>query len=536
MKLPTGKKMSEIDKETSQTYSFPSLLLMENAGRGITDALLQDFPEIAHQPPVILAGGGNNGGDAFVIARQLFFRGICSIVVFAGKEDKLKGDARINYDLHRSLNLPEKGVPVISVALPEEWDDVREIVFGAQYLIDGLFGTGFEGKPEGIYREIIESVNQDYHGIVLAIDVPSGLICDAVMQNDCILRAEKTYTIGLPKLGMQDYPGKDYTGDVEIIHIGFPQELLESETICTEIITLEDAAKLKPLRMPHSHKGDYGHVCVIAGSAHYPGAAHLASLAAFRSGAGLVTLASTDKVCQSIKSGDNEIIFFPFHTVTIENGSLKEDALQKKEIGLECITAEHFHQLQPFLNNYSVCLMGPGMGNAAETLEFVKVFIEQYKGNLILDASALDVLQKYPDILKNLKKTPVITPHIGEFARLTGKSIENIKNNKLQYALHFAQDNHVILVLKDAVTLVTDGETAYFNTTGNAGLARGGSGDVLAGIIAAMVARKLPPLQAALFSVFLHGYIADILCEEYCEEGIYPSLIIDNIYKGFLAL
>lgn len=550
MKLPTGKQMAEIDKNTINKFAFPSILLMENAGRGICDAVICDFPEINKDTVVIFIGPGNNGGDAFVISRQFSLAGISNICVFIGDPKKLTGDAKINYDLFKSLKLDKKKSPLFEINSLEKWEELKYLLLASPFLIDGLFGTGIDGEVKGIYKNIIDDINEEYKGIVLSIDVPSGLICDDVKQNKSVIISDKVYTIGLPKLGMVDYSGKKYCPSFEIIKIGFPEELLTSGNIKNNLITKEAADALKPQRKPDTHKGDHGHLLVIAGSGQYHGAAHLCSMAGSASGAGLVTLASVFTVCHTLKSKDNEIITFPFENVLSKeeldylkktgNGDLDNfiDAkLPDFEIdNFEYISEENFNEIEKSLHIFSSCVLGPGLGQSSSTFAFIEKFMKSFNKTLILDADALNCISNNIDILKECKGNVILTPHIGEFSRLIDKDIEYIKTNKSKLALEFAKKFNVILILKDAVTVISDGNQVYYNSTGNSGLSKGGSGDVLAGLIGGFTSRKMQVLEASIFSTFLHGYIADIIAGEKGIEGVTPSLLIENVYRGFLSL
>ncbi len=559
MKLPTGKQMAGIDNKTIQEFGFPSILLMENAGIGITNSILHDFPEISHNPVVIFIGPGNNGGDAFVIARQLYNKGIPNLCVFIGDEKKLMGDAKINHDLHVSLNLDEKNSHLLYINSTGKWEEYKYLLLSAEFLIDGLFGTGINGQVRGIYKEVISSINNEFSGKVLSIDVPSGLICDDVPQHDVILNAYKTYTIGLPKLGMLDYPGKAFCGKIETIRIGFPVELLTSDEIKTCVIDEQTICNIKPTRNPNSNKGNYGHTLVIAGSGKYPGAAHLTSLAANKAGAGLVTLASMFTVCNSLVNKQSEIIIKSFSDVLNEDditGIGKElldpdNSLDKEQImdvlsnsnlefssDEEYISEDNFNDIKDELDKYNSAVIGPGIGTSKSTAGFVKKFISCFDKPVVVDADALNIISHDLSIFKTVKAPSrfIFTPHIGEFSRLCGKNIEQIKKSKVNIALNFAKEYGVILVLKDSVSTITDGEYIYFNPTGNCGLARGGSGDVLAGIIGAMLSRGLSPINAALFSVYLHGLVSDLIAKEKGLEGVFPTEIINNFYKGFLQI
>ena len=524
MKLPTGRQMSNIDLTTISEYQMPSILLMENAGRNIADNIIFDYPEIIKSKPVILVGPGNNGGDALVISRQFRLKNIDSICVFLVTPDRLRGDAGINYTIHKNLMISSRNCLVNNF---DDWNRIKNELFFSPYFIDGIFGTGFEGKVTGLFESVIESINTGYYGTVLSIDVPSGLICEDTTQNSTIIKANKTYSVGLPKLGMVDYPGKEFCNEISIVSIGFPEQLLNSDEIKTGVITFNDALKMMPERKENTHKGNFGHVLVIAGSEKYHGAAHLTSKAAFSSGAGLVTLASVYPVCQTLKSKDDAIITIPL------NSNEKSENTEKDYLK---IILENFSIMEKEIGKYNSCVIGPGLGQSDKTFEFIKLIIKEYSGKLVLDADALNMISKDLSILKNTKAKIVITPHIFEFSRLSGKSVDEIKNSKVKISTDFAKENNVVLILKDSVTLITDGENTFYNSTGNSGLARGGSGDVLAGMVSGFLARDMDVLKAPLFAVFLHGYIADLLASEIGKEGISPSLLIENIYRGFISL
>ncbi len=427
--------------------------------------------------------------------------------------------------MHLSLNLHKKNAPIIYINSLDKWHEYKNVFLSAGYIIDGLFGTGMNGNVKGIYSDIINDINHDFTGPVLSIDVPSGLICDCVKQYETIIKAHKTYTVGLPKLGMFDFPGKNYTGHIETVKIGFPDELLNSRAIKTHILDKSAVLSVKPQRKRDSNKGDFGHVLVIAGSEKYPGAAHLTAIGAKNGGAGLVTLCSTINVCRELKSKENEIITLPLKEIFTEN-----------YFGF--IDKQNFEEIKTYLTDYSCAVIGPGMGQIKSTQTFMLDFFNNFDKHVVVDADALNFISKNIKAFQKIKNPErfIFTPHIGEFSRLSGKTVSEIKENKVNIAMSFAKKFGIILVLKDSVTLITNGQTAYFNTTGNSGLARAGSGDVLAGLIGAMLARGLKPYQAALFSVYLHGLCADIIAEEKGVEGVFPEEILNSLYKGFLAL
>jgi NAD(P)H-hydrate epimerase len=515
MKLPTGKKMSEIDRITSSEYFISSAVLMENAGINVCDKIVSDFSDITCLVPFILSGPGNNGGDGFVIARRLLTRGIGSFCIFIGDYKKLKGDAKTNFDIITRLSANYTNLCIVTIETLEKWNEYKGVVFCCEYLIDCLFGTGLSSPVSGIYKNIIDDINTSFSGKVLSVDVPSGLICDSSSyQGGSVINASKTYAIGCPKLATADYPGKGLCGELDVVDIGFPETLTQNKSINTNLFTLEDAKKIKPVRAAYSNKGDYGHLLAIAGSSAYKGAADLSTRAAFSSGAGLVTLFSVKDVCKSVSIKNS-------HIITRDTGG--DDTISKEDLKV----------IKDTIQKYNACLIGPGLSLNDETSGFVEEFLTSYKGVCVVDADALNIISNDISLLKKTScKKLILTPHMGEFSRLTKLSIDSLRKDKLGYALDFSTAHNVILVIKDAVTLTVSKEEAYYNSSGNAGLSRGGSGDVLAGAISAFAARGMTPLNASLFGVFLCGLTADILFEERGVEGVYPLLVAENIYRG----
>ena len=381
MKVVTQKQMVEIDRKTIEDYLIPSSVLMENAGINLTKHILTDFPEILSKGLSILIGIGNNGGDGSVIARQLYNIGCIAKIFFIGNAEKLKSDALVNLNILFKL-----GFTINYISNENDWSKHKNEIFTSSFILDCLFGTGLSSPLSGIYYHIIMEINDQYRGIVISIDIPSGLILSETNITDEItpIKAHTTYTVGLPKLGMLDYPARNFTGKLRIVDIGFPKELLVDETLKYNLIDEKLASSLLPKRVSNSHKGNYGHLLIIGGSRKYSGAAVLSSKASFRTGCGLVTVASIDECCNSVRCQFPEVIFLPL----TDNGE-----------GI--ISRNNISTLLEYINRINTIVIGPGIGLHSDILDIIKSFITCYSGNLLIDADALNILSNNLDILKS---------------------------------------------------------------------------------------------------------------------------------------
>jgi ADP-dependent NAD(P)H-hydrate dehydratase / NAD(P)H-hydrate epimerase len=455
----------------------------------------------------VLCGRGNNGGDGFVVARTLLQRGIDTVVFVVGAVSDVRGDARVNLDI-----LGRLGVTVVEINDEQTWELHFSEISQCTLIVDALFGTGLTTPLAGMLETVVADINASDIPIV-SIDLPSGLTSDSPqLIGDCI-DASMTVTLAAPKLPLVLPPGEAYAGDVVIADIGIPYEVIDGlDGPHIELLTPEQVRTLINPRPADSHKGDFGRLTVIAGSRGKTGAAHLAAMGALRSGAGLVTVATPQSCLPIIAAMAPEFMTEP----------LAETA----EGGVSAAAVERVLQL-----SHEVVVCGPGMGRTADVRAFVRALLDRATSPLILDADAVTVLADEPGgLVGGEERDVIITPHPGEMARLIGASVEDVQANRIDVATDFATTHHVYVVLKGHRTVIATPEGRIFiNPTGNAGMATGGTGDVLAGMIGAWLAQLLDAEAACRLAVFLHGVAGDIAEVEEGQVAMTATDVLANI-------
>jgi NAD(P)H-hydrate epimerase len=487
MRILNAAQMREADRYTIEEIGIPSLVLMENAGRQVVAAIEASFEAALQGRVAVLCGRGNNGGDGFVVARTLLQRGIDTAVFVIGAVADVRGDARINLDI-----LGRLGVTVVEINDEQSWELHFSEVSQCSLIIDAIFGTGLRSPLSGMLETVVADVNAADIPIV-AIDLPSGISADtAHLIGDCI-DASMTVTLAVPKLPLILPPGEAYAGDVVIADIGIPYEVIQGvDGPHIELLTTEQVREHVQPRTADSHKGDFGRVTIVAGSRGKTGAAQLAAMGALRSGAGLVTVATPESCLPIVAAIAPDFMTEPLPEV---DGATAANAVPRL---LEL--------------RHDVIACGPGLGRAAGVAEFVRTLLARATVPLVLDADALTVLADQPGLLMGSEERDVIiTPHPGEMARLVASSIEDVQGNRIQVATDFATTHHVYVVLKGHRTVIaTPQGKVYLNPTGNPGMATGGTGDVLTGMIAAWLAQLLDAEAACRLAVFLHGAAGDL--------------------------
>ncbi len=515
MKVVTREQMEYIDKTTTNEYGIPSIILMENAGISILNKILELYPQIAEPKTTvtILIGAGNNGGDGLVIARQLFNKGIEPFVVILFKEEKFKGDALTNLSIAKNI-----GIDIAIAPDQSTFDYQKKKILSSDFIIDAIFGTGLSGEPREFESYVINQINTNFKNIVIAVDVPSGITSEIGIKSKTILKANDTITVALPKINTVDYPEKTFVGKQSIVQIGFPQLLLKDKKLKYNLISMEEAALLLNERPADGHKGTFGKVLVIAGSKEYSGAAILTSMAALKSGAGLVLLASVPSVCDSVRSKHPEIICVE---LVDDDSNIKGNAFEK-----------NLSTIKKYIDGVDAIVMGPGV-NGYSMGKLIREILTIYRGKVVLDAGGINLFTQDTDSLKKISASVVITPHIKEFSRLVKIEVNEIIENKIGICKKFCEEYNLYIVLKSAVTLFADyNENIYFNSSGNSGLATAGSGDVLSGIIGGFCGQGYTIPQASILGVFLHGLTADLIVKEESEHTLTAHQIIDNLYKA----
>ncbi len=511
MYLVTARQMQQIDRATIETFGLPGRLLMENAGRGAAKILLKAFPDIRKRHVGVAAGKGNNGGDGFVIARCLSGAGVDVTVYLLAECSQIRGDAALNLNLLYPLNVPVIEIPDAAAFLREQPGMRR-----CDLWVDALLGTGINADVTGLYREVIEFVNAQSLP-VLAVDIPSGLNADTGRPCGVCIHAHTTVTFGWAKIGHMVFPGTAFTGRLEIVDIGIPAFVVQEVGPSFRLLTPEIVTPVLPSREPDSHKGAHGHAMLLAGATGKAGAAALAGLGALRSGAGLVTLGIPGGINSIIQSAIPEAMTLPFGDSHDEFlGDIMADGIFKNLSGKKCLA------------------IGPGIGIAPETQVLVLKILDHITIPIVVDADGLNALCGHLDILQRLKAPAVLTPHPGEMSRLTGANVSDIQADRIECARWFATTYRVHLVLKGARTVIghPDG-TVDINPTGNSGMAAGGMGDVLTGIIAGLLAQGLTPGAAACAGVYIHGKAADMLSSSVGPFGFLASEIANMLPQIF---
>jgi len=488
MRILNAAQMREADRYTIHEIGIPSLVLMENAGRQVVAAMEAAYESRLEGRVAVLCGRGNNGGDGFVVARTLIQRGIDAAVFVIGSVADVRGDARTNLDI-----LGRLGITVVEISDEQTWELHFSEISQCTLIVDAIFGTGLASPLGGMMETIVADVNAS--GIpIVSIDLPSGLSADTPhLIGDCV-DASMTVTLAAPKVPLVLPPGEAHAGDVVIADIGIPSDVIDGlEGPRIELLTPEQLRPFVGPRAPDSHKGDYGRVTVIAGSRGKAGAAHLAAVGALRSGAGLVTVA-TPACCLPIVA-----VMAPEY--------MTEPLPEGKGGFLSAAAVDAVLALQ-----HDVIACGPGLGRDAGVASFVRALVDRATVPLVLDADALTVLTDDPAVLAGREdREIVITPHPGEMARLIGSSVEEVQSNRIEVAGNFAASHRVYVVLKGHRTIIATPEGHIFiNPTGNAGLATGGTGDVLTGMIAAWLAQLLDAEAACRLAVFVHGAAGDL--------------------------
>ncbi len=488
MRIVTADVMRSLDRRTIEELGIPGAVLMENAGRGATDVLLEHFSDFHRGPVAIVCGAGNNGGDGFVIARCLHERRVSVRVYTLVPPERFRGDAGTFFNVMRKLEIPWQflGEEGMSEAV---LDGLRS----SSCIVDAVFGTGLSRNVEGVYGEVLEGIGRAQRP-VLAVDIPSGIHADSGRVLGVAVRAEWTATFGLPKRGLFLHPGASHAGTVRCVDIGIPGAFVEEMARGEEVF--DPAPCFQHLRRdPVSHKGTYGHLFVLAGSAGKTGAACLCSEAALRCGAGLVTLGIPESLNPVVEQKLTEVMTLPLPGA--QAGTLAGTALEP---------------IRSFLETAGGLVVGPGMGISKETETILRTLWQESERPMVWDADALTLLARNPDLKGRNRADVIVTPHPGEMGRLLDRPVRWVQENRLEAARSFSEAWGVVTVLKGSRTLVTDPEGSLrVNLTGNAGMASGGMGDVLAGMIGALLLQGFGALDAAAFGVWMHGAAGDVL-------------------------
>jgi ADP-dependent NAD(P)H-hydrate dehydratase / NAD(P)H-hydrate epimerase len=530
MKVLTAAEMREVDRLTSERYAIPSLQLMENAGATIAEYLFGAYPDLRGSEILVLCGKGNNGGDGLVVARRLRERGASPRVLLFADPSSLHGDAAFN------LKSWQQGHGELRVVTTKaEWDAARQSLAEAVVVVDALLGTGLKGPVEGLLADVIADVNAA-SGVpdapplqrpqVVAVDIPSGLASDGQDYGGPVVAAHATVTLTAPKLGQIVSSRAACVGKLVVRGIGTPAALLDDDArLKMHWLEPGEFRALPLVRRRDANKGTFGHALIVAGSLGKSGAAVLAGSAALRAGAGLVTVATPSGVLPVVAAGMPELMTAPLFPT--ESGSA----------GLANLEYQRFANLA---QGKSVLAVGPGLSTHPETQQFIRTIVADTLLPIVLDADGLNAFAGRADELA-ARRAPllVITPHPGEMARLLGVSPADVQARRLEVALETAKRWRAHVILKGFHTiLATPGGDAFFNTTGNPGMATGGTGDVLTGLLAGLTAEfGAEHWERVLgLGVYLHGLAGDLAAARIGEIPLVASDLIDALPAAFSQL
>ncbi|AMV71601.1 bifunctional ADP-dependent NAD(P)H-hydrate dehydratase/NAD(P)H-hydrate epimerase [Desulfuromonas carbonis] len=512
MKLLTARQMRDLDRRAIEEFALPGVVLMENAGRAAAEHADRRFAAAFPGPVLVLCGKGNNGGDGYVIARHLANRGWQVETLVLAPRDAIGGDAAINLEILLRSDAVVRFVP--------EAADLTEALgrSAPQLVIDALLGTGLGSDVDGIFRQAIDWVNGS--GLpVLAVDIPSGLDADSGRVHGVAVHATLTVTFACAKLGQMLHPGTALVGDLEVADIGMPRGLLAQVPDALVLVDRREAARLLPARPVAGHKGTFGHLLVVAGSTGKSGAAALTAAAGMRGGAGLVTLATAASERATMAGMLTEVM----------TAALPESG---GGIGLQAQAL-----LRDLAAGKEALALGPGLGQAPETAALVRALVAECPLPLVLDADGLNALAGHLEPLARREAATILTPHPGEMARLIGGTVRDVESDRVNVARNFAQQHRVVLVLKGARTIVAcpDGQLRI-NASGNPGMASGGMGDLLTGLLGALLAQGMQASDAAVLGVFLHGLAGDRLAARQGMAGLLASDLLRELPAARFAL
>ncbi len=500
--LATAEEMRRADRRATERYGVPSLVLMENAGRGAADALERVLGAVRGRRVAVVCGKGNNGGDGFVVARHLLGRGARIFAWLVGRVGEVRGDARVNLD---ALQRAGEAVAEAPEAAGPAFERMAEELRAADIVVDALLGTGARGPATGPVAAAIEAINASGSADrpVCALDLPSGLPSDGEVPAGPVVRAVLTVTFGLPKLGLFLPAGVAHAGRIEIADLGVPRAWL-AEGIPTGLLEVADATAALPVRPHDAHKGRYGHLLVVAGSVGKTGAAVLACLGALRSGTGLVTCATPGSQQPVVAAQLSEAMTEPL-----------------PETAARTISAKAVERVVELLARMDAVALGPGIGLDPETQAAVRTLVRDVERPMVVDADALTALAGRAGLCRDAPAPRLLTPHPGEAARLLGCGIADVQADRIGSARRLAAESGAVVALKGARTVVAapDGEVAL-NPTGNPGMATGGTGDVLTGIVGGLLAQGVAPIDALRAAVYLHGLAGDIAAETRGQAGL----------------
>lgn len=507
--VSNAKQMQEIDEFTIDQVGIPAMVLMENAAREVVQVVLEKITK--RDRVIAVCGTGNNGGDGIAVARILKHMGYQADIWMTGEEKKVTEQTKLQLKIARHC-----GVNIFNNIKLNEYTIV----------IDAIFGVGLTRPVQGAFETIITEINKSSK-TVYSVDLPSGISADTGKIMNVAVKADYTITFGLGKIGLILYPGCEYAGSVTIADIGFPDKAI-NHSKCNHFVYDTSDLKRLPIRQNYSNKGTFGNVLIIAGSKNMCGACYLSAKAAYRTGAGLVKILTVEDNRPIIQTSLPEAIL-----LTYDPGNLKS------KIEIDKVIQQ--------LKWADAVVIGPGIGLNSAAEQLLGVILQYTNVPTLIDADALTILSNKSNYVKktedgeaefeiSLSEHFILTPHLKEMERLSGKSVTDISENLISTGLRAVKDKEYTLVLKDARTVVTKGEKVYINTTGNNGMATGGSGDVLTGIIGGLLAQGMEQFEASALGVYIHGLSADLAAKRKSKYSLIAGDIIEALPEVFLNI
>jgi hydroxyethylthiazole kinase-like uncharacterized protein yjeF len=513
--VATAEEMQHCDRVAISKFGIPSIVLMENAGRSVADVAEGEFGPVTRKLIYVLCGKGNNGGDGFVVARHLHSRGGKVKVFLVARASNLKGDPKTNLAILQETIKKERSSTL------QLYDKAGASNLKKQpspdLIIDALFGTGFSGAVKGEYEKIIRWMNGS-DARVIAVDVPSGVDADNGKVENVAVAADATVTMGLRKIGLLVYRGRECSGTVRVADIGIPRIVYQRSGIRTWYVQRADVCSMLPRRPLRAHKHSVGKIFVLAGSRGLTGAAVMSCNSAMRAGAGAVVLGIPKSLLPVVSKKLTEVMPNPL-----------------EETDDQSVSGRAMPEITRLLSWSDLVVVGPGLGRNSETEEIILELIETIKKPVLIDADGLNALALDPKLVKRRKAETILTPHTGELSRITKLPAEEIEQNRVDVARSESKALGCYLVLKGAPTVVgTPRGDVYINSTGNPGMATAGTGDVLTGAIAGLWGQHISAAEAAVCGVYLHGLAGDLAKEKFGEMGLTATDIIEALPRAIL--
>ncbi len=504
--IATSEEMKKCDNYAIETLGIPGILLMENAANGVVSSMLLKYGGVVGKNVFVFCGSGNNGGDGLAVARKLFSMGGNIYIFLLSEPEKLRGDAKFNYEVALKIQKTKGESDVFEIIQLKDVNELKNYP-RPNLIIDAIFGTGFKGRVQGLFYDVINWINQQKI-FTISIDIPSGLDADTGDIVDIAVRADVTATMGLIKTGLVLNFGKILPGKVYVVDLSVPSFVYKKFGIKTFYVEQSDVKKRMPYRPFNAHKYSCGKIFALVGSPGLTGAATMSTLSAMKVGAGAVIAGVPESLAPILESKLTEVMKLPLPETN------------EHTIGWNALDLIEEH-----IDWADVLIIGPGLSKNYETKQVILNVLKKLNKKAVIDADGLNVLVGNLNILKTLNTEIVLTPHHGEFSRLTDLPLDKIRKHKIDVARDFATEYKVVLVLKGDTTVIATPEgEVYVNPTGNPGMATAGSGDVLTGMIAGFIAQGLSAVDASICAVYLHGLAGDLARD---KIGELPMMAMD---------